>query len=142
MIAHVHIPFSDVFFAGLTHLCKPIFSLSFGLRPVGSLASRRQFWVMPVWQIGDYRKKALSRRGWGLQNRMSQAMVNARGKEGKSMQPRTDVTAIVERPARKVWCSPELRRLPIAATASSVKPEGNSNDGDGSGKGEVTGETS
>ena len=63
-------------------------------------------------------------------------------KEGKPMQPRTDVTAIVERPARKVWCSPELRRLPIAATASSSKPEGNSNDGDGGGKGEVTGEIS
>ena len=63
-------------------------------------------------------------------------------KEGKSMQPRTDVTAIVERLARKVWCSPELRRLPIAATASSVKPSGNANDGDGSGKGEVTGEIS
>ena len=57
------------------------------------------------------------------------------------MQP-TDVTAIVERPARKVWCSPELRRLPIAATASSSKPAGNSNDGDGGGKGEVTGEIS
>ena len=58
------------------------------------------------------------------------------------MQPRPDVTAIVERPARKAWCSPELRRLPIAATASSSKPEGNTNDGDGGGKGEVLGETS
>ena len=57
------------------------------------------------------------------------------------MQP-TDVTAIVERPARKVWCSPELRRLPIAATASSSKPEGNSNDGGGAGKGETVGEFS
>ena len=63
-------------------------------------------------------------------------------KEGKPMQPRTDVTAIVERPARKVWCSPELRRLPIAATASASKPEGNSNDGGGVGKGETFGEFS
>ena len=61
---------------------------------------------------------------------------------GTTMQPKTDVTDGVERLARKVWCSPELRRLPIAATASSSKPEGNSNDGGGGGKGEVTGEFS
>ena len=58
------------------------------------------------------------------------------------MQRKTDVTDGVERLARKVWYSPELRRLPIAATASSSKPEGNSNDGGGAGKGETVGDFS
>jgi hypothetical protein len=40
---------------------------------------------------------------------------------------------------RKEWREPRLRRLPIAATAHASKPSGHTNDGDGSGKGEVAG---
>ena len=55
------------------------------------------------------------------------------------MQSRPDnVTKdILSRDALKEWCSPVLRTLPIAATASSTKPNGNSNDGGGNGKGDV-----
>jgi hypothetical protein len=44
---------------------------------------------------------------------------------------------IIPHDPRKEWRSPVLRTLPIAATASSVKPHGNSNDGCGNGKGDV-----
>jgi hypothetical protein len=44
---------------------------------------------------------------------------------------------IIAHDARKEWRSPVLKTLPIAATASSVKPHGNSNDGCGNGKGDV-----
>jgi hypothetical protein len=45
---------------------------------------------------------------------------------------------------QKEWRQPELRRLPIAATANSNKPGGNTNDsgGGGAGKGEVQPEIS
>ena len=43
------------------------------------------------------------------------------------------------RDAQKEWRSPVLRTLPIAATANASKPNGNSNDGGGVGKGETTG---
>jgi hypothetical protein len=46
---------------------------------------------------------------------------------------------ILQCEAQKEWRSPVLRTLPIAATASSNKPGGNSNDGNGGGKGEVAG---
>jgi len=57
------------------------------------------------------------------------------------MQPRPDdVTKdLLPRDAQKEWCSPVLQTLPIAATANSSKPGGNSNDGGGGGKGEVQG---
>jgi hypothetical protein len=56
--------------------------------------------------------------------------------------PKSEHIDVTRRPAQKEWHRPGLRRLPIAATASSSKPSGNSNDGDGSGKGEVVGELS
>ena len=57
------------------------------------------------------------------------------------MQSRPDgVTKdLLPQDAHKEWRSPVLRKLPIAATASSSKPGGNSNDGGGGGKGEVAG---
>jgi hypothetical protein len=57
------------------------------------------------------------------------------------MQQRPDgvTKEILPRDARKEWCSPVLRTLPIAATAHASKPSGNANDGVGGGKGEVTG---
>ena len=45
-------------------------------------------------------------------------------------------------PVQKEWRRPRLRRLPIAATAQSSKPGGNTNDGSGGGKGEVSAEVS
>jgi hypothetical protein len=60
---------------------------------------------------------------------------------GDPMQSRPDSVTrdIFSRDDRKEWCSPVLRTLPIAATAHSSKPAGNSNDGGGGGKGEVVG---
>jgi hypothetical protein len=57
------------------------------------------------------------------------------------MQPTRDGATkdILPCDAQKEWCSPVLRTLPIAATAHSSKPGGNSNDGGGGGKGEVAG---
>jgi hypothetical protein len=55
------------------------------------------------------------------------------------MRPRSDSVTkeILPRDVQKEWRSPVLRTLPIAATASSSKPDGNSNDGGAGGKGEV-----
>ena len=57
------------------------------------------------------------------------------------MQPKPDrvTKEILPRDAQREWRSPVLRTLPIAATANSSKPAGNSNDGGGGGKGEVVG---
>lgn len=41
----------------------------------------------------------------------------------------------LRQPTRKVWSRPQLRRLPIAATANASKPAGHSNDGGGHGGG-------
>jgi hypothetical protein len=46
------------------------------------------------------------------------------------------------RAAQREWRCPTLRKLPIAATASSTKPGGNNNDGGAGGKGEVAGDLS
>jgi hypothetical protein len=46
-------------------------------------------------------------------------------------------TEVARHPTQKEWRRPELRRLPIAATAQANKPGGNSNDGGAPGKGEV-----
>jgi hypothetical protein len=55
------------------------------------------------------------------------------------MQSKSDSVTKDPRDAQKEWRSPVLRTLPIAATAHSSKPGGNSNDGGGGGKGEVAG---
>jgi hypothetical protein len=55
------------------------------------------------------------------------------------MQPKSEnMTEVTPHPAQKEWRPPELQRLPIAATAQSSKPGGNSNDGSSPGKGEVS----
>ena len=51
------------------------------------------------------------------------------------MQQKPDM---LPRDAQKEWRSPVLRTLPIAATANASKPGGNTNDGNGQGKGEIT----
>jgi hypothetical protein len=51
----------------------------------------------------------------------------------------TGVTDATGPDRRTDWCQPELRRLPIAATASSQgKDSGNEDDGQCTGKGDVT----
>jgi hypothetical protein len=53
--------------------------------------------------------------------------------------PKTqNLTNAAHHTAQKEWRQPQLRKLPIAATAQSNKPGGNSNDGGSMGKGEVT----
>jgi hypothetical protein len=54
-----------------------------------------------------------------------------------SLPPDSVTNEIRPRDAQKEWRSPVLRSLPIVATASSSKPDGNSNDGGAGGKGEV-----
>ena len=53
------------------------------------------------------------------------------------------MTEVTHLRIQKEWHTPQLRKLPIAATAQSGKPGGNANDGGSpSGKGEITGELS
>jgi hypothetical protein len=60
---------------------------------------------------------------------------------GVAMQPKSENVTVARQPTgMKKWSRPGLRRLPIAATAQSSKPGGNSNDGGGGGKGEVAGQ--
>ena len=51
---------------------------------------------------------------------------------------RQNMTEIAHQPIRKEWRQPELRRLPIAATAGSGKATVAGNDGQGGGKGDVS----
>ena len=54
------------------------------------------------------------------------------------MGPESQTLAEISRqPRQREWNRPRLQKLPIAATANSSKPGGNSNDGQGGGKGEV-----
>jgi len=47
-------------------------------------------------------------------------------------------TNVTRQPDQKEWRRPELRKLPIATTASSGKAIISGNDGTGSGKGDVS----
>jgi hypothetical protein len=46
--------------------------------------------------------------------------------------------AVSREPSRKEWRPPGLRRLPIEATSGSVKATIKGNDGQGTGKGDVS----